>query len=412
MGEVDASGWFPRERYMDKLRASRDTPFIKVITGIRRCGKSTLMNMFIRELMDSGVPRDRIVHIDFDIDSPDTPRDHSELTALVESQLTPGKGTYLFFDEVQNVKGWEVSVASFYAEKADVYVTGSNSQMLSSELATKLSGRCLEIHVSPLSFSEYRIFRHGSGKDDADLFDDYIRDGSLPAVALLEDSPAKGLIPETLDGTYSTVFLKDVIGRHDLRNPTMLNNIVRFMMRNIGDRTSARNTAGYMTGAGLKVSHTTVEEYISYVTEAFLMVRSERIDSKTKEYLLTTDKFYATDLGIRNRVAGFRVDDIDGILENVVHNELLYRYGNAAVCAVGRYEVDFVSETADGPAYFQVSMNIGDADTRERELRPLMALDDNYPKTIIVYDRFPLRDIDGVRVVGIVDWLTEMDLSG
>lgn len=407
MEDVDASEWFPRERYMWKLRASRDVHLIKVITGIRRCGKSTLMNMFIRELLDSGVPEGRIVHIDFDIDSPDTPIDHTELTSLVESRLSPGPGTYLFFDEVQNVKGWEVSIASFYAKRADVYVTGSNSEMLSSELATKLSGRCLEIRVSPLAFSEYRVFRQSSGRSDADLFDDYIRHGSLPAIALLEDSPARGLIPETLDGTYSTVFLKDVIGRHDLRNPTMFNNIVRFMMRNIGDRTSSRNTANYMRSVGLKVAHTTIEEYISYITEAFLMVRSERIDSKTKRYLHTSDKFYATDLGVRNRVAGFRTDDIDGILENVVHNELLYRYGNAAVCDVGGREVDFVSEADGSLMYFQVCMNIGDEATRDRELRPLRDLRDNYPKTVIVYDRFPVKDIDGIRVVDIVEWLNE-----
>lgn len=409
MERVGESDWFPREHYMEKLRASRDQPFIKVITGIRRCGKSTLMEMFADEVIDSGVPEDRILRMNFDIDSPDTPGDHSELTARVESVLSPGPGTYLFFDEVQNVDGWEVSVASFYTKGADVYITGSNSQMLSSELATKLSGRCIEIRVHPLSFSEYLVFRQGSGKRDDELFDDFIRDGSLPAVARMEDGPASAMIPETLEGTYSTVFLKDVIGRHSLRNPAMLDNVVRYMMRNIGDRTSSRNAANYMRSNGLKVAHATLEEYISYVTEAFLMVRAERIDSKTKEYLRTADKFYSTDLGIRNRIARFRAEDIDGILENVVHNELLYRYGNAAVCDVDGKEIDFVSETDGSQMYFQVCMNIGDEATRERELRPLRAIRDNYPKTVIVYDRFPLRDIDGIRIVGIVEWLTERD---
>ena len=188
----------PREHYLAKLRAAKDTDLIKVIAGMRRCGKSTLMRMFMDDLVESGVSPEDMLFIDFDRDSEDIPRDHASLSAYVESILSPGPGRYLFLDEVQNVDGWEASVASFYSQGLDVYVTGSNSQMLSSELATKLSGRCVEIHVAPLAFSEYMLFREG--KDAERLFGDYIRDGGLPLVARIEDELAKDIFPETLEG--------------------------------------------------------------------------------------------------------------------------------------------------------------------------------------------------------------------
>ncbi len=395
----------PREHYLAKLRAAKDTDLIKVISGIRRCGKSTLMRMFMDNLVENGVSPEELLFIDFDRDSEDIPRDHASLSAYVESILSPGPGKYLFLDEVQNVDGWEASVASFYSQGFDVYVTGSNSQMLSSELATKLSGRCVEIHVAPLAFSEYMLFREG--EDAERLFGDYIRDGGLPRVARMEDELAKDIIPETLEGVYNTVFVKDVAERHSVRAPAVLNSIVRFMMRNIGDRTSPRGISNYLTSQGIKVSHVTAEEYMSYIVDAYLMSRAERIDIKTKECLRTSDKFYAADLGVRNRMASFRLDDLDGILENVVYNELVYRYGKAAVCDVGGKEIDFIAGAGGSTMYFQVSLSILDKGTREREMAPLRAVQDNYPKTIIVYDRIPTIDADGIRIVNVVDWLLE-----
>lgn len=389
---------------MNILRSGRDTPFIKILTGIRRCGKSTLLNMFRRELLESGVPDECVFHMDFDNDGADVPRDHRALTDLVESSVEVMPGTYIFLDEVQNVSEWERSVSSFYTKGADVYITGSNSQMLSSELSTKLSGRCLEIHVMPLVFSEYVRFR--DSRDIDKLFDDYIRDGGLPAVALLEDTQSESIIPQIIDGVFNTVFVKDVIQRHSVRNVQSMLNLFRFIMRNIGDRTSARNTANYLTSSGVKTSHVTVEDHIGFLEEAFLISRAKRYDTKTKGYLVTSDKFYATDLGVRNSVAGLRqIDDLDGIMENIVYQELRYRYGDVAVLSVDNLEVDFVSDPVRSPMYWQVCLNIGDAGTRERELRPLRAIQDNYPKTIITYDRFPMDDIDGIKVVQLRDWL-------
>lgn len=396
---------FPREHYLQILTSAKDSPFIKIVVGLRRSGKSTVMRMFRNRLIETGVDETNI--FDMDLDDYDDPIDHTELRNMVESKIAVGPGKYLFFDEIQEVDGWESVIRSFYNKGADIYITGSNSKMLSSELATKLSGRSFEIRVMPLSFSEYLEFRVGSGKDAHSLFMDYIRYGGLPAVAVSMDRQPLRMISEIIVGTFNTVYVKDIIERHSIRNPAALSNLVRFLMRNIGDRTSSRKAANFMTSNGVKISHNAIEEYLDYLDEAFIVERARRIDSKSLEYLTTHDKFYAQDLGVRNHLSTFREDDIDGILENIVYNELMYRYGNACVCAVGRYEVDFIVDPMGTPSYYQVCTSIADEQTRERELRPLRALDDNYPKIIITYDRFLLDDIEGIKVIQILDWLTE-----
>lgn len=393
----------PREHYMSLIRSARDAPFIKILTGIRRCGKSTLMDMFIDELKDSGVAEDRIFHVNLD-DEGSGIGSYMDLINAVESRIPDIGGAYLFFDEIQNVPEWERAVSTFYVRKADIYITGSNSDMLSSELSTKLSGRTIEIRIQPLMFSEYTDFRQS---DDIDsLLDDYIRYGGFPAVALAMDRmPSQAM--DLLDGIYNTVFNKDVTGRHSIRGNAMISHLSVFLMKNIGDRTSVRGAASYMTSKGIKTQPQTVDDYIGFLEDALLFSRAQRLDSKTKDYLRTSDKFYVADLGMRNSQVPFHLNDLDGILENIVFNELRYRYGSVAVYGIDQLEVDFVSDPIRSPKYWQVSLNIGDANTRERELRSLKAIPDNYPKTIITYDRFPMTDIDGIRVVQLKDWLME-----
>lgn len=397
------SVFIPREHYMSRIRDSRDSDFIKILTGIRRCGKSTLMKMFIDELRDSGVPDDRICSIDLD-DEGTGIETFRELIDAVESKLKGFDGSYIFLDEVQNIPEWERAVSTFYVRKADVYITGSNSDMLSSDLATKLSGRCLEIRVQPLAFSEYIMFRESD--DRTRLLKDYIRYGGFPAVSLAMDRmPAQ--VVDILDGIYNTVFNKDVIGRHEIRGNAMINHLCRYLMKNIGDRTSVRGAANYMTGKGMRTQPPTIDEYIGFLEEALLFSRARRLDSKAKEYLRTADKFFVADLGIRHCRVPFHPDDLDGIIENVVYNELVYRFGDVAVCSVGQYEVDFVADPMGAPSYYQVAVSIADSAARDRELRPLKAIGDNYPKTIITYDSFLMADIDGIRIVSLMDWLTE-----
>lgn len=395
----------PREKYLSELRAGRDTEFIKVLTGIRRCGKSTILGMFMDELRASGVEDGNIVYIDFDEDPESLPRDGSELITYVRDRLEPGRGRYLFFDEIQNVEGWEEAVVSFYDRGADVYITGSNSQMLSSEIATRLSGRHLEIHVMPLVFSEYLEFRKDSGKTVDELFSDFMRDGGMPAVALSEDLPSRSLIPQILEGMYSTVYRKDIEERHSIRGSSMMSNLIRFMMRNISCRTSPRNIAGNLSSKRQRISAPTVQDYLDYITEAFLMTRSERMDSSTMDYLETSDKFYATDLGVRNIVSPMRDGDVSAMIENIVFNELRFRYGKVVTFDVDGKEIDFVADPMGSRSYYQVCMSIADDATRERELRPLRDVRDNYPKTVITLDRYPVDDIEGIRIVRLIDWL-------
>ena len=397
----------PREKYLSQLRAGRDTDFIKVLTGIRRCGKSTILEMFMDELRGSGVHEEDIVYIDFDEDPENLPKNSSELMSYVRERLVPGRGRYQFFDEIQNVEGWEESVVSFYDNGADVYVTGSNSQMLSSELSTRLSGRHVEIHVMPLAFSEYLEFRKSSGKSAEELFGDFMRDGGMPAVALSEDLPSRALIPQILEGMYSTVYRKDVEERHSIRGSSMMSNLIRFMMRNISCRTSPRNIAGNLSSKRQKISAPTVQDYLEYITEAYLMTRSERMDSSTMDYLETSDKFYATDLGVRNIVSPMRDGDVSAMIENIVFNELRYRYGKVVTFDVEGREIDFVADPMGSRSYYQVCMSIADDTTRARELRPLREAGDNYPKTVITLDRYPVDDIEGVRIVRLIDWLQE-----
>ena len=406
---MSSADWplLPREHYLEKMRAVKDAPFIKAIIGLRRSGKSKLMELFMDELTSSGVDDEHILAINFELEDDWIPKDHESLNSFVASKVKIGKGTYIFFDEIQNVDGWESSVRSLYDKGCDIYVTGSNSKLLSSELATKLSGRTVEVHMAPLVFSEYVMFRKDSGLSTERLFSDYIRHGGLPAVALSEDNRSAALIPEMLAGVYSTVFLKDVVERHNIRNPASLSNLMRFVMSNIGDRTSSRKAANYMTSAGSKISHVTVDEYLDYLNEAFLALRSKRMDSKTSEYLSTSDKFYAQDLGIRNHVTPYRPEDIDGLLENVVYNELVYRFGEVCTYSVNDMEVDFLADPKNRPKYFQVCTSIADPKTLEREIRPFRELKDNYPKTLIIYERYPLDEIEGVRVVNLFDWLLE-----
>lgn len=387
---------------MSRIRQSAGSDLIKVLTGIRRCGKSTLMRMYIDELKASGVPDERIFYVNLD-DEGSGIGTFRDLIEAVESHAGEVGGSYILLDEIQNIPEWERAVSTFHVRGADVLITGSNSDMLSSRLATKLSGRCLEIRIRPLAFSEYVMFR--VPKDHVTLLEDYLRYGGFPTAAFAMDTmPSQTM--DVLDGIYNTVFNKDVTGRHEIRGSMTINRLSDYLMKNIGDRTSVRGAADYMTSKGIRTQPQTVDQYIGFLEEALLFSRAKRLDSKAKEYLRTADKFYAADLGIRHCRVPYSLSDLDGIMENVVYNELAYRYGEVAVCSVGQYEVDFIADPVGSPSYYQVSVSITDPATRERELRPLRAIGDNYPKTVITYDRLPMDDIDGIRIVSLLDWLS------
>ena len=302
---------------------------------------------------------------------------------------------------MQAVPGWEAVVSTLFSMKADICIACSGSRTLPPEL----SGRCLEIHVRPLTFSEYVAFRDPEKSRD-ELFTEYIRHGGFPMVALMADR-IPCLIEDALIGIYNTVYAKDVFDRYPVRNTSALSELYRFLMRSVGNRTSLRSAAEHISRDGRIIRPETVDSYISMLEGAMLFERAKRRDSKSKDYLRTNDKFYATDLGLRNMIVPYTETDLDGILENIVFNELSVRYGTASACSVGRYEVDFVTGPISTPMYWQVCLSLADPETLKRELRPLKAIDDNFPKTIITLDRYPVDNIDGIRIVRITDWLLE-----
>lgn len=401
----------PREKYQDMLRRSEGAPVIKIITGMRRCGKSALLMLFRDDLISNG-KGEHVYYRKFDDELESDVPDHRGLIEDVKTKVDVGPGDHIILDEIQDVEGWERAVMSFFENGADVYITGSNAHMLSSELSTKLSGRFIEIEVLPLSFREFISFRREAGdeSDTAGLFERFYRNGSLPAVALL-DKTQENLVDTMIMGIFNTVYVKDVLERNSIRNMALMDNLNRFLMKDIGNRVSVKNASGFLTSMGMKRQTTpqTIDNYISMLERALLFHRSKRMDAETRTFLVTTEKFYCNDLGIRNSIVGLRVEDLDGILENLVFLELKYRFGSVSTLGVGRHEVDFIVKGDRGPEYYQVCYDLNNEDTFKREVTPLRSMDDNYPKTIVVWNDYPLKDIDGIRVVRIMDWLTESD---
>ncbi len=401
------NSFITRPKYMRLLEDSVGLPAIKILIGMRRCGKSTLMEMFHDSKINE-FDADRVYYRRFDEEFDEDVPDYRGLIDDVRSKVRVEPGTLILLDEIQDVDEWERAVSTFFSRGADVYITGSNSHLLSTELSTKLSGRYIEIEVLPLCFREYIDFRRsvGDGSDIERLFSAFYREGSLPAIALLNERQ-KEMVEMIVSGVFNTVFVKDVIERNSIRNVSLCNNVNRFLMKNIGNRSSVRKCSGYLTSKGLKTTPATVDGYIRMLEGALLFHRLKRVDAETRSYLMTSDKFYCNDLGIRNHIVGLREQDMPGILENIVFMELKYRYGSVTVLSIGGLEVDFMAETEKGPEYFQVCYDMSSPDTLEREARSLKSLNDNYPKTIVTWFRYPVDDIDGIRVVPVLDWLRE-----
>ena len=398
----------PRPVYQELLMRSIRTPMIKILVGMRRTGKSMLMKLFIQDLIESGIDSSSIYYRKFDDELEEERPDLRGLIDNVRSKIDVVKGSFILLDEMQDIDGWERAVESFYDAGADVYITGSNATMLSSQLATKLSGRFVELNVYPLTFREFVDFRRSRGdvSDEDSLLRRFQQTGSLPPVALMDETDTD-LIDMMLTGIFNTVFVKDVVQRNEIRNSAKITNLNRFMLRNIGDRVSVRSVAGYLTSTSSKTNPETVDSYISMVEDAMLFYRAKRMDSKTKEYLRTSDKFYSTDIGIRNAMVPLLPDDIDGIMENIVFMELKKRYGTVCTFDVNGKEIDFAVWTPKYKAYYQVCSDLSSTAVLKRELTPLKAIDDNYPKYVICRGGHMIDDADGIRIVDYDEWVKE-----
>ncbi len=394
-----------RAEYINKLLTFRDKQVIKIITGIRRCGKSTLMQMFQKHLKDNGVSDDSIISINFeDYDFYDL-REPKALYAYVTQRLKTDGMNYIFFDEIQQVRNFQEVVDSLFIKtNVDVYLTGSNAHMLSGELATLLSGRYVEIKMLPLSFAE---FRSASATPDnlPKVYADYLSISSFPYALTFADD--RNALNDYLQGIFNTIVVKDIMSRHGIQDPSMLESVVRFAFDNVGNVLSTKRIADTMTANGRKIDTKSVEKYLHALTECFVLYKASRYNIRGKQHLKTMEKYYAVDLGLRQMLLGSRSFDVGRLLENVVFLELLRRGGTVSIGKVDNLEVDFVVQQTDGISYYQVAATVRDNSTLERELASLRLINDHYPKYLLTLDEDPDADYDGIIRRNALHWLAE-----
>lgn len=397
-----------RDLYLNQLIKFRDKPLIKVITGIRRCGKSTLLSLFHNHLVEHGVSEDHIIRMNFESFEFDDITSYKELHAYIDGKLVNNSDRhYILLDEVQQVSSWEKVINAFLVDaNVDIYITGSNAYLLSSELSTMLSGRYVEIKMQPLSFKEYLDFTDDGTKGNLkDSFNTYIEFGGLPTVVELLDH--KETIGPFLEGIYNTVLMKDVIERNSIRDSALLESILRFIAANIGSTVSTKKISDYLTSSGRRTTSDTIDSYLRMLENAFIIYKASRYDLKGKMFLKTLEKYYIVDMGIRNRLTGLQGKDFGHVLENIVYLELVRRGYEVTVGKIGTLEVDFVATRTNETIYYQVSATILEEKTRERELRPLQSIPDNYAKYILTMDQTVFNDNSGIRVLNILDFLLE-----
>ncbi len=392
-----------RTAYLNKLIAFKDKKLIKVITGIRRCGKSTLLAIYRDWLKEQGVTEEQIIAINFeDIDYEEL-TSYKKLYQYLKDHLAPGKMTYIFLDEVQNIDNFAKVVDSIYIkDQVDIYITGSNAYMLSSDIATLISGRYVQIEMLPLSFKEY-MEGTGSQNDRGIKYTEYLTSSSFPYTLELKGQPEE--IRDYLEGLYNTIVVKDIVTRRKITDTMMLKSILRFVFDNIGNPLSSKKIADTMTSNGRKIEARTVEKYLEALTESYIIYQAKRYNIKGKQYLKTLEKYYIVDIGMRFMLLGSRQVDAGHILENVVYLELLRRGYDVYVGKVDDLEVDFVAQNSKGTTYFQVALSVREEHTLARELRPLEAIKDHYPKLLLTMDEDPEAHYNGIRRVNARDWL-------
>ena len=427
-----------RDLYLNRIIAFQDTEMVKVMTGIRRCGKSSLMKLMAEHLRDTGVTDEQIIEMNFESMSiPDM--DARGFYEYVKARICPGKRTYLFFDEVQKVHGWENAVNSFRVDfDCDIYITGSNAYLLSSELSTYLSGRYVEIKVLPLSFQEFLEFHgytlterkspaggirkkitdaEGETYDVSELFDTYARFGGMPMLADIGLEIDR--VTAALDGVYSAAVINDILerekrkGQRNITDPVLLRKIILFLADNIGNNTSATSIGNTLVNEGILENGTrktkpavqTIQAYIEALVEAYIFYEIKRFDVKGKEYLRTLGKYYIVDIGLRNYLLGYRDGDSGHILENIIYFELLRRGYDVAIGKIDNQEVDFIATRAEEKKYIQVTESMNAPETRERELAPLRKIRDSYEKIVIALECDFTQTQDGIKMIRALDFL-------
>lgn len=393
-----------RQEYLEKLISFKDKKLIKVITGIRRCGKSTLLDMFREWLLSNDVDSNQIVYLNFEDFDIIELRDPKKLYDYIKPLLQTDKMTYLFFDEIQHVEDFPDVINSLNLKPlVDIYLTGSNAYMLSSELATLLSGRYIEIAMLPLSFSEYVQGTH-SQNNLSDVYKEYVSKSSFP-YSLELDTDAE--INDYLTGVYNTIVVKDIMSRNKFQDLMMLESIVRFLSDNIGNTLSTKRIADLMSADGRKIDQKTVERYLVALKESFFVYEAKRFNVKGKQLLKTLDKYYLVDIGLRRMLLGSKAIDAGRVLENIVFLELLRRKKKVYIGKVDDLEVDFVAVDQNEITYYQVAATVRDESTLSRELASLQKIKDQYPKYTITLDNDPIINHNGIKQVYAIDWLLD-----
>ena len=429
-----------RDSYLNKLIGFQDTEPVKVITGIRRSGKSSLLKLMIQHLKDTGIRQEQIIEMNFE--SFDFQRmSADDIYFYVKERIIPGKRMYLFFDELQRIVAWEDAINAFRVDfDCDIYITGANAYLLSSEYSTYLSGRCVEIKMLPLSFREFLEFhgfevremksalggsrkcvfdKNGERYEIREVFDAYMRLGGMPGIADVGLEQEKAL--SLLDGVYSTVVIRDILerekrrGQKQITDSALLRKIILFLADNIGSNVSVTSIGNTLVNEGLLddgkrkgvPSAHTVQAYVNALLESYFFYEIKRFDIKGKAYLRTLGKYYIVDIGLRNYLLGFRNRDSGHAIENVVYFELLRRGYDVAIGKIGEMEVDFIAMSADEKKYIQVTESMMSEDVRRRELAPLQSIRDNYEKIVLSLDRGLDASYDGIKSVSLIDWLIE-----
>ena len=429
-----------RDEYLNKLIAFRDTEPVKVVTGIRRCGKSSLLKLMVEHLKETGITAEQIIEMNFES------HEFKKMSAddfydYVKGRVLPGKRMYLFFDELQRITDWEDTVNSFRVDfNCDIYITGSNAYLLSSEYATYLSGRCVEIKMLPLSFSEFLHFhdfevktgksalggtriqvfdQQGERYELREVFDAYMRFGGMPGIVDVGLDQEKAMV--LLDGIYSTVVVRDILerekrrGQRQITDPVLLRKIILFLADNIGNSVSVSSIGNILVNEGLledgkrkgAPSAHTVQAYVNALLESYFYYDIKRFDIKGKEYLRTLGKYYIVDIGLRNYLLGFRNRDSGHVIENVVYFELLRRGYDVAIGKVDNAEVDFIATKADDKLYVQVTESMVSEEVRKRELTPLQKINDNYEKIVLSLDTGIDASYEGIKSLNLIEWLIE-----
>lgn len=400
-----------RKEYLEKLIEWKDDDVIKVVTGIRRCGKSTLLMQYQDYLKSIGIEENQIIAVNFEELEYEELCDYKKLYAYIKDRLVADKITYIFLDEIQKVPSFEKVVDSLYVKpNIDIYITGSNAYMLSGDLATLLTGRYVEISMLPLSFSEYMQL---SDKDKESAFADYIKYGGLPFVATMDRTDDK--VDTYLEGIYNTVIVKDIEDRQKrqesnsdkrkINDIPLLKTIAKYLSSVIGSPVSLRGITNYLVSSGRKISANTVSNYVNALIESFIFYPAERFDIVGKQLLQANKKYYMVDLGIRNHILPRKYYDLGFSVENIVFFELLRRGCKVTIGKYQENEVDFVAERRGELTYIQVTADMVSESTFDREMKPLYAIQDNYEKIVLTLDKLTVGNYDGIKVVNVIDWL-------